>query len=105
MTDPVDDFVDLLRRLDPSMKVALDRAQNPTADVFIDLSAPGFATTISFSARSGFGFFDVGAGYGERPQRIVPSAKEAARIAASLRPGLASGDTRATPPASRRGAA
>jgi len=109
MIDPIDDFVMTLDSLSPGIKVSVDRADNPDGEAFIDIVAQGGSETVSYRPNLGFGFFERGPTFGERPAYFVGSAAAAAErialIAAAPRMGESGAPASAQPKAPRAAAA
>lgn len=75
----IEQFVDEARALVPLLKVSLDEPDDQNGRYWLDIRIHDFATTLTWSANQGFGFYTQDGVYGERPDEIYKKPAMAAR--------------------------
>lgn len=81
----VREFITLVGRVCPSVKIEVDRADVPDGNWWFDTRVNGKLLTVFWSPKAGFGFSTQDeAGFGEKPNEIYVSAETAALRFAQL---------------------
>ena len=80
----VEEFIQALSRLSIEVSIQVDAPDDPSGEAWIDITSPGFSTSVSYRPAHGFGIYVSEAGYGEGPDEIFRVAETAARRVAQL---------------------